>query len=131
MSGTLRSQIRNAAKRAQRRHDYAQVLDGGWVRCRCGFECPAWDVWGDHYADAVLAVALDAIEEIGDEPHHVARLRAGWWTLKHPLTCRPTLFDCAIHAAFTRLDATPASEDGDYVVTVDADGMLIVGERVA
>lgn len=37
--------------------------------------------------------------ELDDDPRHVIELRADGWTIKHPLACRPALFDCPVSRA--------------------------------
>lgn len=60
---------------------------------------------------------------------HVIDLREDGWTIQHPLSCRPNLFDCIYNmAAATLVSAGP--RPGRYRVTVE-DGHLHLGERVA
>jgi hypothetical protein len=90
----------------------------------------------DHVA-ALVDAALDALSaawhlvprEPGDE-HHVLDVREDGWTLKHPLTCRPRLFECQANVAAERLPDRPA-EIGRYRVTVDqVTWELVIGEPV-
>lgn len=66
---------------------------------------------------ATLRADLDA------SPVHVMDARESGWTLKHPLSCRPRLFDCPINRAAEDLDG-PVAEPGRWVVELGAGGEL-------
>lgn len=53
---------------------------------------------------AVLAIVE---RELQESPHHVIDFRAEGWTIKHPLACRPVLFDCPVNRAAEQLDTAP------------------------
>lgn len=57
---------------------------------------------------------------------HVIEVREDGWTLKHPLSCRPNLFDCAVNRAGENLDGPPAPPGRQYMVDVDEDGELVI-----
>lgn len=56
-----RTRAINAGRLAAARHNTAGEDLQGFVVCQCGVPFPTWDVWGDHYADVVLATALNEI----------------------------------------------------------------------
>lgn len=56
-----RARATAAGKIAAAVHDGAALDLDGFVVCKCRMPFPAWDDWGDHYADAVLAAALNEI----------------------------------------------------------------------
>lgn len=62
---------------------------------------------------------------------HIIDLREDGWTIQHPLSCRPNLFDCIYNfaAAETRNELIRHSR-GRYHVGLDKDGWLAVGEKV-
>lgn len=58
---------------------------------------------------------------------HVIEFRENGWTIMHPLSCRPALFDCPVNrAAEDQLDQQP-DVLGRFVVELQ-DGELVVGE---
>jgi hypothetical protein len=58
---------------------------------------------------------------------HVIEFRARGWTIKHPLSCRPALFDCPVNRAVEDQLAGPPATLGRYIVDLQ-DGELVVGE---
>lgn len=65
---------------ARRCHDEAAEEDG-FIICKCGAPLPSWDVWGDHYADAVLLAVfpsgvpdevLGGVWDYRDDPEGIA-----------------------------------------------------------
>lgn len=78
----------------------------------------------------IVAAEVDRLRALLDDiPHHVIQVRATTFTLKHPLSCRPNLFDCPFNEAGRDLDGPPAPL-GCYIVTLDEAGGLIIGEPV-
>lgn len=65
--------------------------------------------------------------DMTDDAEHVIDLRDDGWTIKHPLTCRPNLFDCPANTAARNLAESPAVP-GRYVCDVDDSGQLVIGE---
>ncbi|WP_367128287.1 DUF6085 family protein [Saccharothrix sp. HUAS TT1] len=66
-----------------------------------------------------------------DQTDHVIELNADRYGIQHPLTCRPSLFDCPVHHAWDRnatLDPPPAP--GRYLATLDHDGWIVIGDQI-
>lgn len=84
---------------------------------------PEYQQWVPALADHVLA-SLDA------QPFHTVNLREDGWTLKHPLDCRPRLFECEYNAATGALDGVPESGPGVYRVSLNERGWLVIEDRV-
>jgi Family of unknown function (DUF6085) len=71
--------------------------------------------------DAALSALAKAYHLVPREPgdeHHILDVREDGWTLRHPLTCRPQLFECPITQQAGRLDEPPAPV-GRYRVVAD------------
>jgi hypothetical protein len=70
--------------------------------------------------------------ELDDNPHHIIEFRAGGWTIKHPLSCRPRLFDCAVNRlAEQQVDGPPQGVTGRFEVGVnDLGDRLLIGDRI-
>lgn len=87
---------------------------------------PQWGSPGT-CADALLAAlsaAGYAVLKVDDEPH-VIQFREDGWTVQHPLSCRPALFDCPVNrAAEQELDGPPATGLGIYEISLRPDGLL-------
>jgi hypothetical protein len=67
-----------------------------------------------------LRAELAALNDGPDE--HVIDLRDDGWTIKHPLSCRPHLFDCPVNRAAER-DLTEApAQLGRFVCLLDEVG---------
>ena len=60
---------------------------------------------------------------------HVIELRDDGWTIQHPLSCRPNLFDCIVNFAAMKVDDLYHRPSGRYYCTVDND-KLVVEEAV-
>lgn len=62
---------------------------------------------------------------------HVLDRRVDGWTIKHPLACRPQLFDCPVNVAAERQLLPPTFDEvGRFVIDVTDVGALIIGIRV-
>jgi len=62
-----------------------------------------------------------------DGADHIIDFGPHGWTIKHPPSCRPNLFDCPVNrAAVQEITDEPASGLGRYTVSVDAGGVLLV-----
>lgn len=78
---------------------------------------------------AELAEARAVIAGQGDDEQcHIIDLRQGGWTLQHPLSCRPNLFDCPVNHAAEALTRRPVRLPGLY--RCDArDGRLVIAQK--
>lgn len=73
---------------------------------------------------AVIIPPLDDDEMAELTPErHVIEFRQRGWTIMHPLSCRPRLFDCPVNLS------APPGRLGRYLIELH-DGELIVGEPV-
>lgn len=70
--------------------------------------------------DAGYAAARSELED--NKEHIVARSPSGW-TLKHPLSCRPNLFDCEYNKRME--ETTPPPDTGMFFVTMKENGDLL------
>jgi hypothetical protein len=61
---------------------------------------------------------------------HVVELREDGWTIQHPLSCRPNLFDCIVNFAAREWEEVRQHPHGRFYCTVDA-GDLIIQEEVS
>lgn len=82
---------------------------------------------------AEMATAL--VEQLREElalykrdNRHQIELRDDGWTIQHPMTCRPNLFDCIANTAAVMPEAGQLP-NGRYYCTVDQ-GQVIIGEQV-
>lgn len=65
-----------------------------------------------------LREALEA-----DQVGHIIEFREDGWTIQHPLSCRPNLFDCPVNRAAERdLDEPPECGPGRYTCGVEDGG---------
>ena len=60
------------------------------------------------------------VGELSDDKHvvaneHVIEFRENGWTIKHPLICRPNLFDCEVNRAAERDIDGPPQQLGRFV----------------
>ena len=64
------------------------------------------------HVDAILSALADQgyVVVPKDSDEHVVRFTDKGWTLRHPLSCRPSLFDCPVHAALIVSDALLCEE---------------------
>jgi hypothetical protein len=101
--------------------------DGTW-----GVYCPACSDEAQDYVprckvrDDWPPLVLVAAES--DDEMHVIDLRANGWTIKHPLSCRPKLFDCAVNRAAERSLTEPPNALGRFECWVDDHGFHISTE---
>jgi hypothetical protein len=78
-----------------------------------------------------VAASLDKILAAGgltavasDDGQHRIELRPDGWTIKHPLACRPDLFDCPVNRA-AEVDLTePPAVHGVFRCELDLTGQL-------
>lgn len=102
-------------------------------RLRCIIAAQEWD--GPLEVDDAEAVAADLIDSAGladllDEPRHIIDLRADGWTIKHPLSCRPNLFDCPVNRAAGPHYPAPPPQLGRFECDVDDAGGFVLGGAV-
>lgn len=64
-----------------------------------------------------------------DEPH-IVDLRANGWTIQHPLSCRPSLFDCPVNEAAEHELVDCPAELGRFACGLDDNGRFEIGDRV-
>lgn len=88
-------------------------------------------------ARAVLgALATRRLAPADDDPRHIIDVRADGWTIKHPLACRPNLFDCPVNRAAERSMAAfdgPPVPPGHYECRVgdrDLAGELLITDPI-
>lgn len=81
----------------------------------------------EHLRAEILALHQE-LETYHRDTGHIVDLREDGWTIQHPLSCRPNLFDCIYNFAAARV-LQIGGIPGRYQVTVDA-GELIIGERL-
>jgi hypothetical protein len=75
-----------------------------------------------------------ALEELtGDsETRHIIDIRVDSWTLKHPVSCRPDLFNCPVNrAAEETLVSRRRHAPGKYECFLIEDGQFVVGLPVS
>lgn len=77
------------------------------------------DLDGGRITDEELAAA-------GLDTGHIVDLRYDGWTIRHPLSCRPHLFECPVNLAGGRDLTEPPDELGRFVCGVDDDGRLVI-----
>lgn len=88
-------------------------------------------------ADVILlnASSLAAYRPDGDtDCRHIIEFRADGWTIKHPLACRPNLFDCRVNrVAEVDLGAIdePPAPPGRYECWLnDLGDRICIGDRI-
>jgi hypothetical protein len=64
----------------------------------------------------------------GGPDEHVIDLRDDGWTIRHPLSCRPNLFDCEVNRAAGRMLTEQPDDLGRFVCWVDAEGVFTIGD---
>jgi hypothetical protein len=57
---------------------------------------------------------------------HIVALDADSWTIKHPLSCRPNLFDCPVNKAAERDLTEPPVVVGRFVCDLDENGRFAI-----
>lgn len=78
-----------------------------------------------------LAEDVIRAADAASSEQHVIEIRADGWTIQHPLSCRPRLFECPVNrAAEATLDGPPAPA-GRYECGVnDIGDRFLLGDRV-
>jgi len=70
----------------------------------------------------------EELETYRRDPVHVIELRDDGFTIQHPLSCRPNLFDCIYNYAAANMPELGQHSNGRFKVTVEGDE-LIIGEE--
>lgn len=125
-----------------RQFDNAFGEHGGWRRFGdryvCG-NCQISNGYGDDVNARETPEPLPAAEadkvarahaQYFQAERHVIDLAADSWTIKHPLSCRPNLFDCPVNQAAERDLTEPPAEPGRHLCDVDGTGRLVIGNAV-
>lgn len=93
------------------------------------YDCPVCSRNTTELATALSAAGYRIVKDDGDD-NHLIDFGAHGWTIKHPLSCRPNLFDCPVNrAAEQQIDGEPAQGPGRYIVTVRDDGLLCLEDQ--
>ena len=79
----------------------------------------------------LVVAALDERRPPETEPFHVVEFRKDGWTIKHPLACRPHLFECLVNRAAERDLTKPPDELGRFRMELLDSGELQVLDRLA
>ncbi|MFG2054793.1 hypothetical protein ACGFI9_12250 [Micromonospora sp. NPDC048930] len=92
------------------------------------------DLEGATTERAGLVWAALGVTPLDDDPRHLIEFREDGWTIKHPLSCRPNLFDCPVNrAAGEQVDGPPPAGFGRYDCWIGEQefaGMLFLGDRI-
>lgn len=80
--------------------------------------------------DACLAAGSVGLNDWAqvDEAEHKIHLRESGWTILHPLSCRPNLFDCPVTKAAQEMP-TPLPQYGIFECWLDDNGQIVIGDR--
>jgi hypothetical protein len=72
------------------------------------------------------------LDDLGaGQTEHIIDIKPDGWTIKHPLSCRPELFNCPVHnAAVAREFADVHPKPGQYGLSLDETGWIVIGEPV-
>ncbi|MHB8867467.1 MAG: hypothetical protein ACYC6T_08170 [Thermoleophilia bacterium] len=57
---------------------------------------------------------------------HIIEFRADGWTIQHPLSCRPNLFDCLVNRVAEQDIEGPPKELGRFPCHLDENGRLVL-----
>lgn len=108
-----------------------------WLESWVGYDVPADGPHAEDYRSALtIARAINTGTVIGQagpdaySDHHIVDLREDGWTLQHPLSCRPNLFDCPINKAAERDLIDPPAELGRFTCGLGDDGRFEIGDRI-
>lgn len=78
-------------------------------------------------AKAIIDVVLTRLDD--GEDFHVVEFRPGHWIIRHPMSCRPALFECPVNLAGQEAFLEPPDGLGRFRLDL-TDGRLVVGEQV-
>lgn len=86
---------------------------------------------------ADLLLQRGIIQDLRDElasykrgERHIIEFREDGWTIQHPLSCRPNLFDCIVNTAASDMIVPEAMAIGRYHVDVSEDGRMMNFEQI-
>lgn len=77
-----------------------------------------------------LVLTLPGVLTEPGPDYHVIDFAGDGYTLKHPLACRPNLFDCALHQAAAAEQLHHTTEALGRFRCELVDGRVMIGERV-
>lgn len=89
---------------------------------------PTQQIVNQHAKIIAEAVLADGWVHGGPD-EHVIEFREDGWTIKHPIACRPHLFDCPVNQMAERDLLGPPAQLGRFVCEIE-DDMLVVRESV-
>jgi hypothetical protein len=69
-------------------------------------------------------------DQDADETRHIIRYAGDGWTVMHPLSCRPNLFNCKVWKTVRLLTPPPPNYFGKYYCGLDDDGKFTHYEKV-
>lgn len=115
---------------------------GGWRRFGDRYVCGGCQISNGYADDPDAREAPEPLPSA--EADKVARAQAGYarddkhiveigtfsWTLSHPLTCRPNLFDCEVNKAAEGHWLEIPDEVGRFLCELDKDGRFVVQQRI-
>jgi len=88
----------------------------------------------------IARAVLDALAAAGrlaptdDDHRHIIQIREDGWTIKHPLACRPDLFNCPVNRVagidLSQLDGPPAPPGFYECSSNDLGDRFLLGDRV-
>lgn len=83
-------------------------------------------------SDFVISThVLRPVTEADVEPQHVIEFRADGWTIMHPLSCRPRLFECPVNRAAEQDLTEPPTVLGRFECNAnDLGDRLLIGDRI-
>lgn len=61
------------------------------------------------------------------DDQHIIEFRLDGWTIQHPLSCRPNLFDCPVNRVAARDFVQVPESTGRFYCTL-AEGQLVIGD---
>lgn len=114
--------------------DVELVAQALWDGCREDFPKLPKKPSQQCYKDGRLA--LDALVAAGwrrvpTDQGHVIEFREDGWTISHPLSCRPKLFDCPVNRVAERELTEPPDALGRFECELnDIGDRLLIGDRV-
>lgn len=90
-----------------------------------GEECPQFIIQALLSDRAELVAEIDRLRAAlkAGQVGHIIEFRDNGWTIQHPLSCRPNLFECEVNRAAERdVDGVPPEGVGRYVCGAEEGG---------